>query len=226
MWAPLACGEPGPTAGRGNFGCWGWSCCNHGCPAWSEGVFWNRGAEAPTCGPGKPSRPGRPSTPGMPASPCNGRGKGQDAAPGRGAQGSCPLPCTPRCWHKAIPTSQRSYLWSWQARLSGAADLPLQGKRCRRHPYGLPAGILHGWSQEGVEGVLTFIPGSPGTPCKQQGDREHRGMAGDTMAGNIPGWGGGKGQERPYPWSFRSRWSWGERQPRALHVTLNAGRRG
>lgn len=159
MWAPLTCDEPGPIAGRGNLGCWGWSCCNQRCPACSAGgFFWSWGAEAPTCGPGKPSRPGRPSMPGMPASPCNGSRKGQDAAPGHRAQGSCPLPCTPGCWHKAIPISQCSYLWSRQARLSGAADLSLQGKRCQRHPYRLPAGIPHGWSQEHVARVPHLQP--------------------------------------------------------------------
>lgn len=118
---------------------------------WGAGgwVFWSWRAKALTCGPGKPSRPGRPSMPGMPASPCSGSGEGQDAAPDWGAQGSCPLPCTPKCWDKAIPTSQGSYLWSWQARLSRAAKLSLQGKRCQRHPYRLPAGILHGWRQVG-----------------------------------------------------------------------------
>lgn len=66
----------------------------------------------------------------------------------------------------------------------------------QEHPHRLPVGILQGWSQAPVtfKGLLTFIPGSPGTPCKQQEEGYEHGVTAADMVADAqasPEWRGG-----------------------------------
>lgn len=161
--------------------------------------------------------------------PAMGVGKGRMQPQVREHRGPAHCPAHPGAGTKPSQSPRAPTFGPGKPGCPGLPTSPCKERGIRDIPTGcLQASYIDG-ARSRLEGFLTFIPGSPGTPCKQQGDHEHWMMAGDMMVGNIPGsagWRGGKGQEWPYLWSFRSRWSRGEWQPRPLHVTLNAGRRG
>lgn len=100
--------------------------------------------------------------------------------------GCCPVSCKPKCSLTAHPNLLALLpLVPANQAARGCQPPPARKEVSKQeHPHSLPMGILQGWSwvKKVFEELLTFTPGSPGTPCKQQeGDHKDWVVARDMM---------------------------------------------